>query len=93
MKTYGGVDVLFQILLTSALAGGERQLHTPAALHPGKQPPCTHLIGGWVGPRAGMDNVEKRKFLTPQGTQNSDPSVVQPAASRYTDYAIPALVA
>jgi hypothetical protein len=29
-----------------------------------------------------------RKFLTLQDS-NSDPSVVQPAASRYTDYAIP----
>jgi hypothetical protein len=37
-----------------------------------------------VGPRADLDDVEKRKFLTLQGL-NSDPSVVQPVASRYTD--------
>jgi hypothetical protein len=24
----------------------------------------THWIGGWVGPRAGVDDMEKRKFLT-----------------------------
>jgi hypothetical protein len=42
-----------------------------------------------VGPRALLDDVEKRKFLTLRGS-NSDPSVVQPVASRYTDYAIPA---
>jgi hypothetical protein len=29
------------------------QLHAPAALHPG-----THWIGGWLGPRAGLDNME-----------------------------------
>jgi hypothetical protein len=29
------------------------QLHTPAAL-PGKRL-GTHFIGGWVGPRAGLD--------------------------------------
>jgi hypothetical protein len=40
-----------------------------------------------VGPRAGLDDVEKRKFLTLPG---QDRSVVQPVASRYTDYAIPA---
>jgi hypothetical protein len=37
-----------------------------------------------------MDNVEKREFLTLPGL-NSDPSVVQPVASRYTDWAIPDL--
>jgi hypothetical protein len=25
--------------------------------------------GGWVGPRAGMDDVEKRKFLTIPGLE------------------------
>jgi hypothetical protein len=39
--------------------------------------------------RAGLDDEEKRKFLTLQGLE-PHPSVVQPVASRYTDYAIPA---
>jgi hypothetical protein len=26
-----------------------------------------HWIGGWVNPRAGLDDVEKRKFLPPPG--------------------------
>jgi hypothetical protein len=38
-----------------------------------------------MGPRAGLDDVEKRKFLTLPGL---DPSVIQSAASRYTDYTI-----
>jgi hypothetical protein len=46
-------------------------------------------MGGWVDPRAGLDDVEK--ILEPTGTRNSDPSVVQDVASRYTDYAIPTL--
>jgi hypothetical protein len=28
------------------------QLHAPAVLPSGKEPPITHWIGGWVGPRA-----------------------------------------
>jgi hypothetical protein len=46
------------------------------------------LIGGWVSPSAVLDDVKKRKFLT-LWDSNSDLSVVQPFASRYTDYAIP----
>jgi hypothetical protein len=34
-----------------------------------------------VGPRAGLDYEEKRKFLTLPGLE------LQPVASRYTDYA------
>jgi hypothetical protein len=36
-----------------------------------------------VGPRASLDDVEKRKILDLIRTRNSDPSVVQPAASHY----------
>jgi hypothetical protein len=39
-------------------AGG--QLHAPAALPPGKIPGI-HCIGGWVGPRAGLDVCEKSR--------------------------------
>jgi hypothetical protein len=42
-----------------------------------------------VDPRVGLDDVEKKKFL-PYRDSNSDPSVVQPVASRYTNCAIPA---
>jgi hypothetical protein len=40
-----------------------------------------------VDPRAGLDDVEKRKFLTLPGLELRDLSFVQPVASRYTDYA------
>jgi hypothetical protein len=38
------------------------QLHAPAALPPRKNS-VTHHIGGWVGPRAGLDGFGKQKML------------------------------
>jgi hypothetical protein len=35
---------------------------------PGRYTPGTHLIG-WVGPRAGVDDTEKWKFLPPPGLE------------------------
>jgi hypothetical protein len=40
------------------------QLHASAGLLPGTAS-RTHWIGGWVGPRAGLDAVVKRKFPSP----------------------------
>jgi hypothetical protein len=42
-----------------------------------------------VNPRAGLDNMEKGKFMTLMGLELNS-SVVQPVASRYADYTIPA---
>jgi hypothetical protein len=35
------------------------QLHAPVAL-PRERAPGTHCIGGWVDPRAGLDDMEKQ---------------------------------
>jgi hypothetical protein len=48
------------------------QLHTPVALPPRKEPPGTHWIVGWVGPRAGLDLVMKRKIPCPCPDSNPD---------------------
>jgi hypothetical protein len=64
------------------------QLHAPTALPP-ERARGTHWVGGLVGPRAGLDDVEKGKFL-PYRDSTSGPLVVQSVASRYTDRAIPA---
>jgi hypothetical protein len=55
--------------LTSALDGGEWSDSRHRRFTPGERAPGTHLIGGWVGPRAGLDDVEKRKLLTPLGLE------------------------
>jgi hypothetical protein len=57
--------------------------HAPAAFRPGR--PIAHCIGGWVGPRDGLDGCGK--YRPPPGF---DPRTIQPTASRYTDWAIPA---
>jgi hypothetical protein len=55
MKTYGGVEVQLHVFLSSALEEG-----VWLALRPGDTAPGTHCTGGWVGPRVGLDKVEKR---------------------------------
>jgi hypothetical protein len=55
----------------------------PWALHPGERP-GTHCIGGWVGPRTGLDGCEKS--YSPQLRFN--PQIVQPVACCYTHHAI-----
>jgi hypothetical protein len=43
-----------------------------------------------VNPRVGLDDVEKRKFLTPPALELRPLGRPQPVDSRYTDCAIPA---
>jgi hypothetical protein len=69
MKAYGGVDVQIHIFLTSALVGGDWTTSRPGHFTPGERVPGTNQLGGWVGPRAGLDDVEKRKFLTLPGLE------------------------
>jgi hypothetical protein len=69
------------MFFTSALAGVEW-----STSRPGRFTPSTRCIGGWVGPRAGLDDVEKRKFLTLPGLELRH---LGRPASRYIGYAIP----
>jgi hypothetical protein len=69
MKTYGGVDVYIHTFLTSALDGGEWSASRPCRFTPGERAPGTHWIGGWVGSRAGLNDVEGRKFLILPGLE------------------------
>jgi hypothetical protein len=38
------------------------QLHPPRPLYTRDKAPGTHWIGGWLGPRASLDAVAKRKI-------------------------------
>jgi hypothetical protein len=78
MKTYGGVDVQIHVFLTSALEG-EWSASRSCCFILG-----IHRIGGWVDPRAGLDDIEKRKFSTLPGIELRH--LCCPASS-YTDCA------
>jgi hypothetical protein len=55
------------VFLTSALAGAEWSASRSCRFTPEERAPDTHWTGGWATPRAGLDDVEKRKFLTLPG--------------------------
>jgi len=59
--------------LTSALDGGEWSASRLAHFTSRERTPDTHWIGGWGGPRAGLDAVVKRKIPRPR--RESNPSV------------------
>jgi hypothetical protein len=86
MKAYGGMDAQIDISLTLTLAGCEWSASSLGRFTLGERAPVIHWIGGWVDPRVGLDDLEKRTFLTLPGLELR-PSAVQPVDSRYTDYA------
>jgi hypothetical protein len=87
MKTYGTVDVrvvYIHVFLTLKLVGEGQSASRPGRFTPGERVLGIHWIGGWVGLTAGLEDMEKWKFLTLPELE-IDPSVVDPVASRYTD--------
>jgi hypothetical protein len=61
---------------------------TPRPLYLQEITSSIHWIGGWVGHRSGMDDVERKKFCPYRGS-NSDPSAVK---SRVADPLICAMI-
>jgi hypothetical protein len=78
MKTYGALGAYLHVFL-------EWSTSHPGRFTPGERAPVTLWIGYWVGPRAGLDDVEGRKSC-PYRDSNS---AIQPVTIRYTDCAIP----
>jgi hypothetical protein len=76
----GGIAPPF---LISSLDGGQWSASLPGRFTPGQTAPGTQRIGGRVGPRLGLEAVEKRKALSPAG--NLTPAV-QPVARHYADW-------
>jgi hypothetical protein len=56
---------------------------TARLLYPQGKSSCYPLDrGGWLGPRASLDAVVKRKIPSP--CRDSNPPIIQPVAQRYT---------
>jgi hypothetical protein len=75
------VEVQLHAFLLPALEGGEWSASRPGRCVPGERTPSNHWIGVWVGTRAGLDAMMKRKILSPRRKSNPQISIVQPAAS------------
>jgi hypothetical protein len=65
------ISVQINLFLTSALFGSEWSASRPGHFTLGQRVPCAHLIGGWIDPRIGLDDVEKEKSR-PYRDSNSD---------------------
>jgi hypothetical protein len=66
--------------LTSALDGGEWSAARPGRFAPKERAHGTHWIGDWVGPRAVLDAVVKRKIPSPHRESIPRIPIVQPIA-------------
>jgi hypothetical protein len=69
---------------SSTLAEGEWSSSSPGRFTTGERAPGTHWIGSLVDPRAGLDDLEKRKFFPLPGLEIR-PLSLPAVASRYTD--------
>jgi hypothetical protein len=91
MKAYGGSGCIDPHFLDLGTSWRRMVSFTPRPLNPRGKSPRYHWIRGWVDPRAGLDDVEKRKFLTLPGIEIRPPGLAA-VASRYTDWAIPGII-
>jgi hypothetical protein len=75
-------EVWLGAFLISALDGGEWLTSDPGRCTPGEKDPGAHLVGGRVGPRAGLDAIAKRECPCPYQEPRS--SIPQP--THYKDF-------
>jgi hypothetical protein len=57
------------VFLTSALVGCEWSASSPGRFTLEKEPTGIHWIAGWVDPRDGLEDMEKRKFFALSGLE------------------------
>jgi hypothetical protein len=70
MKTYGGSRCITPHILDLITRWRWVVSFTPRPLYPQGKSSGTHWIGDWVGPRAVLDTVVKRKISSPRRESN-----------------------
>jgi hypothetical protein len=85
MKAYWGWRYSSIHSLTSGRDGGEWSASRSGRFTPTERAPGTHWIGGWMGPRAVLDAVVKRKIPSPRLESNLRTPTAQPVAQRYNN--------
>jgi hypothetical protein len=70
MKAYWGSECIALRILDLALDGDEWSASRSYHFIPRERAPGTHWIGGWLGPRAGLDVVVRRKVPSPYRESN-----------------------
>jgi hypothetical protein len=71
MEACEGLDIWIHVFLTLALVGGEWSASCPGCFTPSEIASSTRWIGGWVGLRTSLDDMEK--ILDPARTQTLTP--------------------
>jgi hypothetical protein len=74
------VEVQRHAFLIAASEGGEWSASRTGDFIPRERTPDAHWIGGWLGPRAGLNAVEREKFPSPHRESNTNPD--HPARSQ-----------
>jgi hypothetical protein len=77
MKAYWGSEGITPHSLTLALDGCECSASCPVRFTSRERAPGIHCIGGWVGLRAGLDEVSKRKIPSPRRESNPQHPIIQ----------------
>jgi hypothetical protein len=92
MKAYWGSGGIVPCILDLGTRWRWVVSFTHRPLYPQGTTRGTHWTGGWVGPRAVLDAVVKRKIPSPRRKSNPRTPIVQPVAQRCTDWAIEILL-
>jgi hypothetical protein len=91
-EPYGGVEVQLHAFFELGTRWRWVVSFTPRPLYPQEKSLWYHWIGGWVGLRAVLDEVVKRKIHSPRRESNPRTQIIQAVAQHYTDWAVTSIL-